>query len=531
MPPDIEINAIGGTSAGAIVAALVAIGKRGNDLKAILQSKDLFELVDKADSERLERIKSVWEELAPLIQDAKSGKMPWISMGLTLRRHRKVLKECQQVWAERGMHSSARLAKFLTESLEGKKFKDIVVDDLKIVAADVKNRSFEIYDKKGYGGMFIAEAVLASASIPIFFTPFQYGSRYLVDGGTLSNFPSFLFAQAKFKTIGLRLIDLEPPGTIDSTESYLLGLALTMAEAHDKQRGNPPHFRAWEIATPSSIGATKFTLNQKEAEDLFNAGQQAGRGIQWDQFASEQPIVSYYDPLPQDALQFSIGQAYALWELYSKEELYVDTLIQNYVFTAKIDKDWTVHYERSGSLEVEGSRSLILTRTKLESPGQRFLESLVEVESDGVFKEINSDGSPKAPLIRIPAFNGETEKGFLLFYSPPIAPGHGKRWFRTKVNVEKEFAENVARGEVGTISYGVKQLGKKHSLKLTVRVLLEAGLPDLDLTTEWKEKPISTGRFETDGHSKKTYLVHECQYDTEIHDKFGIDILVRLRKS
>ncbi len=528
MPQDIAIHAIGGTSAGAIVAALVAIGKRGAELEAILQSKELFELVDPADSDRLNKIQKAWDDFAPLVRKAQSGKVSWVSFGLALRRHREMLAECKLLWSRQGLNSSERLEKFLTKALEGKRFKDIVVHDLKIVAADVSNREFVIYDKRDEK-MLIADAVLASASIPFFFNPVRSGTRYLVDGGALSNFPAFLFAQGEYQTVGLRLRDLNPPETITSTGGYLVGLGLTMAEAHDKQYGDPPHFRAWEIPTPRSIPSTKFSLSPAEARDLFNVGQETGKNVAWDEFALEQPMLRYYDPMPQDALQFSIEQAFTLWELYSNEELYVDHLVQDYVFTARIDSDWTVHYERSGSLEVNGKRSLILTRTRLEAPGPRLLKSLVEVEGAGIFNEISSDGTLKA-LIRIPAFNGETEKGFLLFYSPPIEPGQGKRYFQTRFSVNKEFAETVARGQMGVMSYAVKQLGKKHSLNLSVRVLLEVGLPDLILSTESGERPIATGKLEVHKVSKKKYLVHECQCRTDINSKFNFDIIVKMKK-
>ena len=106
MPQDIAIHAIGGTSAGAIVAALVAIGKRGAELEAILQSKELFELVDPADSDRLNKIQKAWDDFAPLVRKAQSGKVSWVSFGLALRRHREMLAECKLLWSRQGLNSS-----------------------------------------------------------------------------------------------------------------------------------------------------------------------------------------------------------------------------------------------------------------------------------------------------------------------------------------------------------------------------------------------------------------------------------------
>ncbi len=534
MPDDIQIHAVGGTSAGAIAAALIAIGKDRNDLRRVLQSEELFKLIDAAEQERLDRLHSAWKDFSPLLDSVIQGKMPWILLARKLHKHREALKGGAQIWSDLGIHGTNRLRQFLEDTFEGKKFSEIKVDDLKIVAADVKNRCYITYRKQGYGEKPISEAVLASASIPIFFKPVSAYSGYLVDGGILSNFPSYLFAQAKFKTIGLRLNDLSRPAPIDSTFSYLLGLILTMAEAHDKERGNPPHFYAYEIETPPSITATKFNLSKEESEELFKAGRKVGlTNVKWDEAASDVEVISYYDPDSHGVLKFTIEQAFELWKVYSDKRLFVEMLLQDYVFTIKIDSDWTVHYERLGSLKVKGAGMLVLTRTMIEVPAAtNHLRSLIDVSRDSICQEVSKDGEFIQNLIRIPAYNGETEKGFLLFYSPPLQESQEPRWFRTSFSVEKEFAENVARGGSGHISYIAKQLGIHHDLKLLIKVLVEvdSGMPELELYNESAETFVDTKRIEKDAASGKQYHVFECHFRSKIQHKFVFDADVRKKR-
>ena len=86
----------------------------------------------------------------------------------------------------------------------------------------------------------------------MFFNPFRIGSGWYVDGGLLSNFPSFLFSQTEFPTIGFRLEDVPPlsrykdleaekdvPLQLESTADYLWAMFATMMEAQDRERGVP----------------------------------------------------------------------------------------------------------------------------------------------------------------------------------------------------------------------------------------------------------------------------------------------------
>ncbi len=181
-----------------------------------------------------------------------------------------------------------------SEQLGNARFKDInpELDDLKIVAADVRTRAYKIYSKKNTPDEYLANAVTASASIPIFFHPYSSGAGLQVDGGILSNYPAFLFAQSSYPTLGFRLNDLTPPSTVLSPMDYFRALIHTMTDAHDKARELPTSFTTCVIETPKTIPAFKFDLSQDDADRLFEAGRSAAASVDWSSCSSDAPIVS-----------------------------------------------------------------------------------------------------------------------------------------------------------------------------------------------------------------------------------------------
>src|SRR6185437_8717872 len=230
MPSGYEIASVGGTSAGAIVAALLAIRKTPRDLHDILSDPALYKLIREDEQQRFERVRELFGKLPLLVKMDKEGKVAvskWEAFKfLWSGTNRSIIADLNDIWKERGLHQSSGLRDWLDKVLERKTFADTSVQDLKIVAADVSSQSYVIYSKVQNLQTPIAEAVHASASIPLFFRPLELGPTYLVDGGLLSNFPSFLFAQGQYPTIGFRLSDIRPPSGITTTFGYLKALLL-----------------------------------------------------------------------------------------------------------------------------------------------------------------------------------------------------------------------------------------------------------------------------------------------------------------
>jgi NTE family protein len=167
-------ESIAGTSAGAIIAALLSVGYTGSELKDIIFDTDFNKFCDK------DKLQSI-----PFI-----GRL----LGLIF---------------EKGLYSGNYFENWINELLKAKgktKFQDITVNGkckLKIIASDISNKNIIILpdDIQKYGidpkKFNISTAVRMSMSIPFFFKPvivkYNKEKSYIVDGGLLSNFPIWIF--------------------------------------------------------------------------------------------------------------------------------------------------------------------------------------------------------------------------------------------------------------------------------------------------------------------------------------------------
>ena len=113
LPANCQIYSVGGTSAGAIVAALLAIGKRGEELNAILSDEKLFRLLRDSEAERMQRLKGAWTAAEALWEGGATTKLTFWKLGGFTWKHRKLLPDLREVWRARGLHSSDLLREWL----------------------------------------------------------------------------------------------------------------------------------------------------------------------------------------------------------------------------------------------------------------------------------------------------------------------------------------------------------------------------------------------------------------------------------
>jgi NTE family protein len=487
VPRDYQIEAVAGTSAGAIAAAFVALGYPADELRELLSEERLFGLLSQTERDRTQRIEQAGTDILQILNAA--GAEPKLSIWQLVKlasKHKRVIKDLAAVWRERGLHSTSDLRDWLDSHLrirEGDRkgqrayFEDIVVDDLKIVVADVTNRQFKVFERRRHVGSLIADAVHASISIPVFFMPFlaAAGTESFVDGGILSNYPSFLFAQSEYKTIGFRFSDMKRPGQqLKSTMDYLTGLVFTMTDAHDKLRGDPPRFISYEI--PTSIPATKFHLSRAEADELYKAGRDVAKTVDWNAHSSDRPEIAFYDERPHDVLQSSLTQAFNLMDKYGKDKsFWVESMESDVTYSVRIERDWTVRYEIRETFSVGGTTPLFFSRLRANwSRELPFGKSLADLQYS--IREVRN--GTETEVIHIPALNKEASKGFLIFFTPPITNG-GARHFRTGFSVPREFAKTLAKGKSDTLSFAVLQNSPQHFLTLKFQVWADTDLPHL----------------------------------------------------
>ncbi|MFH1639641.1 MAG: patatin-like phospholipase family protein [Chloroflexota bacterium] len=274
---------VAGTSAGAIVAALIAAGYRAAEMKEILDNLDYTNFKDTGLIDRF----PVIGPLASLI-------------------------------FEKGIYEGDFFYQWMRDLLNQKgirTFGDLVLteyqDDpcyrykLRVIASDICQGRMLVLpqDIADYGTdpdkLDVALAIRMSMSIPFFYEPVRLRHKktgevsYIVDGGLLSNFPVWLFdtdgGAPEWPTLGFKLIEPggETPHQVFGPVSLLAALFATMMEAHDARYIKDEQFvRTIPIPT-LGVGTTEFDLSRERSEALYQSGREAAEKFfaRWD-FAS-----------------------------------------------------------------------------------------------------------------------------------------------------------------------------------------------------------------------------------------------------
>jgi NTE family protein len=272
---------VAGTSAGAIVAALVAAYQRAG-----LDLHDLEEVMRGVDYTRFED-------------------------GSLLERVTGPLGEGAELLLHEGMHSGGYLIDWLGPELEKADvvtFADLRLDDpdsalesyqafsLVVHASDLTRRVLVRlpWDYRLYGhdadSERVVDAVRASMSIPFYFRPVQVrtdrGTATWVDGGLLSNFPITVFDRTdgrrpRWPTWGIKLSGV-PEQRPDRPVRTVVGLALTCLETLAGD-WNTYRFDAEGVTrrtirvNTDGVSATDFSLDAVTRERLYQSGREAAQ--------------------------------------------------------------------------------------------------------------------------------------------------------------------------------------------------------------------------------------------------------------
>ena len=210
-----KFQRVAGSSAGAIIAALIAAGYSSMQIRKMLVEISFLKFMDK---DRLQRLPLLGKPLG-------------------------IIKE-------KSLYSGDYLQCFMDNLLKHKgisKFKDVYENGeykLKIIASDITNKKSLVIpdDLPNYGvdpmEFSIAKAVRMSSSIPFYFKPVQLhtpsGIAYIVDGGVTCNFPLTIFdvdSIPRWPTIGFRFDITDANKNISKSNDslpFLIAVAQTM---------------------------------------------------------------------------------------------------------------------------------------------------------------------------------------------------------------------------------------------------------------------------------------------------------------
>lgn len=221
-----NIRRVGGTSAGAINATLLALGYTVDEVRDVLAGLDFNEFKD---------------DNFGIIRDAK------------------------RLLQEFGWHKGDYFRAWIGQLIKNKTnqadstFTDLAKrrgsPKLHLVATNLSTRSSEIYSRETTPDLPVAEAVRRSMSIPLFFAAVRESENVLVDGGVLDNYPIRLFDRAKYVAKQHRLRHTTP-------------------EPYTEANRNLPGNRSPYVYNRETLG---FRLDSREEIAVFRDGAETKR--------------------------------------------------------------------------------------------------------------------------------------------------------------------------------------------------------------------------------------------------------------
>jgi len=289
---------IAGTSAGAIVAALLAAGYTAAEMKQIMAELDYNNFKD---ATLLDKI-PLAGPLASLI-------------------------------FEKGIYEGKFIETWIRDLLRKKNvetFNDLILPEymdneqyrfrLRVIASDISRGRLMVLpqDIADFGilpeSLNVAAAVRMSMSIPFFYEPVKLRNMktnrvsYIVDGGLLSNFPVWLFDNdgeaPEWPTFGFKLVEPEQKREIANNVrgpiSLFTALFSTMMGAHDARYIKDEQFvRTIPIPT-LGVGTTEFDISGERSEELYQSGRQAAEKF-FDTWDFTRYVAKYRGEKPKDS--------------------------------------------------------------------------------------------------------------------------------------------------------------------------------------------------------------------------------------
>lgn len=265
----VRFSEVAGTSAGSIVAALLAAGADPAFLLAKLKTLNFPSLLVKP-------TRSTFSSGSKFLSALQ--KVPFKGA---------VLDSIVGIARLGGLHSSAGIETWVEgclKELTGKQNGPVLFGDLAmplhVVAGDLSTMKPRVWSSRTTPHQSVAHAVRASCTIPLFFQPVEEGSALLVDGGLVSNIPHFLFARdgiqhgkGRKRVLLFMLEASEERKRADDTKEFLSQLAsLAVDGGTDVQLSFTPDIARIVIPT-GSIRATDFNeMNEATVATLITSG-------------------------------------------------------------------------------------------------------------------------------------------------------------------------------------------------------------------------------------------------------------------
>jgi NTE family protein len=284
---------LAGTSAGAIVATLIAVGYPAEQIQKIIFDQQFEQFTD---------------PVTPLIGDTWLGRIASVLSRHGVYRGDAFLQRMDELIEDSPVARRVRAASPARHRLT---FGDLIYDaqsdrpehkyKVHVIASDVTGRCMlrlpmDSREKLGIRpeDLGVAEAVRMSMSIPLFFVPVRKLSvgdgtiHDIVDGGMLSNFPVALFDDPpgrlpEWPTLGVKFVegaasatgDVQGTTPVRSLVEYGRALVETMTSFYDRLHLDADTLARTIGVETGNISGTNFKLSDADKNLLFANGQRA----------------------------------------------------------------------------------------------------------------------------------------------------------------------------------------------------------------------------------------------------------------
>ncbi|HEX9995232.1 MAG TPA: patatin-like phospholipase family protein [Acidimicrobiales bacterium] len=244
-----RVTAVAGTSAGAITAALVAVGYTPEELTETMLALDLRKFEDG----KLEGPVRLVEKYGFYKGEAF---LDWMR---------------EQVAAKVGSPD----ATFADLAAQGR-------PDLRVVATDLATQVPRVFSPSTSPTVAVAHAVRMSMSIPFFFAAVQDEGSVYVDGGAVWNYPVEIFDTGgpNVATLGFRFENTSaaprPPSHVGDVVEYVKALyeAMSMVQT-DFYRRSGADVERTVVVDDLGIKATEFAITDDQKHELIARGRAA----------------------------------------------------------------------------------------------------------------------------------------------------------------------------------------------------------------------------------------------------------------
>jgi NTE family protein len=270
-------NRVAGTSAGAIVGALVAAGYSGPELERVMRAVDYKRF---RDGNFLDRFGLVGQALSVLFeQGVYRGEFleRWLGAQLAAKN--------ATTFADLELRDPGSTLP------AGQQYKLVVMTS--DISDGVLRRLPWDYDSFGVNADSspIVNAVRASMSIPFFYAPVKLENRagqrrWFVDGGMLSNFPITVFDRTddqapRWPTFGIKL-SARPEASqgvahrIRGVLTLTRAMIATMTGFYDRMHIDDPSVQARTIFVDTmNVKSTDFDIDSATQQQLYDSGRRA----------------------------------------------------------------------------------------------------------------------------------------------------------------------------------------------------------------------------------------------------------------